>query len=123
MVWIEVDDDEPRYLAFRQSGDDIGDRGLGGELDRGIAEAEALGAQAHLRHRFFARDIDGAVAGPRQRRRRLQQYRRFADAGIAGHQQHRTAHETAAGDAIEFGDAGRQPRGVMGFAGERLKGE
>ena len=85
MVWIEFDDDEARRLAFGQRGDDVLDRGLGGELDRRIAEAQPLGAQPHLRHGLFAGDVDGAVAGAGKRRRRLDQQRRFADAGIAGH--------------------------------------
>ena len=84
---------------------------------------EPLGAQPHLRHRFFARDVDGAMAGARQRRGGLDQQRRFADAGIAAHQQHRAAHKAAAGDAVEFGDAGGQPRRVMRVAGQRLERE
>ncbi len=67
------------------------------------AKAEPLGAQPHLRHRLLAGDVDGAVAGARQRRCGLDQQRRFADAGIAAEQQHRAAHEAAAGDAVEFG--------------------
>ena len=40
-----------------------------------------------------------------ERGRGLDQKRRLADAGIAGHQQHRAAHKTAAGDAVELGHA------------------
>ena len=40
------------------------------------------------------------MTGPRQRGGGLDQQRRFADARVAGHQQHRTAHEAAAGDAV-----------------------
>ena len=116
-----VDDDEARRLAFRQRGDDVLDRGLGGEFDRRIAQAQPLGAQPHLADRLFARDIDGALAGARQRRGGLDQQRRFADAGIARHQDDRAAHEAAAGDAVELGDAGGQARGVMRLAGQRLE--
>ena len=35
------------------------------------------------------------------------QQRRLADAGIAAEQQHRAAHQAAAGDAVELGDAAR----------------
>ena len=84
---------------------------------------QPLGAQAHLRDRLLAGDIDRAVAGARQRGGGLDQQRRFADAGIAAHQQHRAAHEAAAGDAVEFGDAGGQARGLMRLAGERLERE
>ena len=88
-----------------------------------LAEAEPLGAQPHLRHRLFAGDVDRAVAGARQRRGGLDQQGRFADAGIARHQQHRAAHEAAAGDAVELGHAGRQARGLLGLAGQRLERE
>ena len=118
-----IDDDEARRRAFGQRGDDVLDRGLGRELDLGVAEAEPFGAQPHLRHRLLAGDVDRAVAGARQRRRGLDQQGRFADAGVAGHQQHRAADEAAAGDAVEFGDAGRQARRLVGLAGQRLKRE
>ena len=86
-----------------------------------VAQAEPLGAQAYLRHRFFTGDVDRAMAGAGQRRGGLDQQGRFADAGIAAHQQDGAAHKAAAGDAVEFGDAGGQARGVMRVAGERLE--
>ena len=118
-----VDDDEARRLALAHRRDDVLDRGFGGELDRRLGKAEALGAQPHLRDRFFAGDVDRAVAGFRERRGRLDQQRRFSDAGIARHQQHRAAHEPAAGHAVEFGHAGGKARGVMRLARERLERE
>ena len=108
-----VDDDEARGRALGQRRDDVLDRGLGGELDRQRRQAEPLRAQPHLRDRFLAGNIDRAVAGLRQRRRDLDQQRRFADAGIAAEQQHRSAHEAAAGDAVEFGNAGGEPGRVL----------
>ena len=117
-----IDDDQPRRLALGHGGDDVLDRGFGGEFD-GFAQAQPLGAQPHLRDRFLAGDVDRAVAGARERGGGLQQQRRFADAGIARHQQHRAAHEAAAGDAVEFGDAAGQARGLMRLAGERLERE
>ncbi len=41
--------------------------------------------------------------------------------GIAADQQHRAAHEAAAGDAVEFGNAGREPWRILILAGQRLK--
>ena len=123
MVWIESMTTRRGVLPSRQRRDDVLDRGLGRELDRRVGEAEPLGAQPHLRDGFLAGDVDGAVAGARERRRGLDQQRRFADAGIARHQQHRAAHEAAAGDAVEFGDAGGQARRVLRLAGERLERE
>ena len=88
-----------------------------------VGEAEPLGAQPHLRHRLLAGDVDRAMARARERRGDLDQQRRLADAGIAAEQQHRAAHEAAAGDAVELGDAGRQARGLVRLAGERLERE
>ena len=59
------------------------------------------------------------LPGLGQRRRRLQQQRRFADARIAADQHRRAVDEPAAGDAVEFGDAGLDPRRGVGHAGER----
>ncbi|KTT78199.1 hypothetical protein SA6_12130 [Staphylococcus epidermidis] len=47
--------------------------------------------------------------------------RPFADAGIAPNQQHQAADKAAAGDAVELGHAGRQPRRVLGLAGQRFQ--
>ena len=116
-----VDDDQARRLALAQRGDDVLDRGFGRKLDRRFRQPEAFRAQPHLRDRFFARNVDGAVSGLRQRGRGLDQQRRFADAGIARHQQHRAAHEAAAGDAVEFGHAGRETGRLVRFARERLE--
>ena len=100
---------------MRERRHDILDRGFGGEFDRRIGQAEALGAQPHLRDGFFAGDVDGAVTAARVGGGDFDQQRRFADAGIAAKQQHRTAHQPAAGHAIEFGDAGGKPRRFAAF--------
>ncbi len=121
MVWIEFDDHQLRRRAFGQRGDDVLDGGLGGEFDRRVGETQPFGAQSHLGDRFLAGDIDGTLARLRQRRGDLNQQRRLADAGVAAKQQHRSAHEAAAGDAIEFGDSGGEARGVLAFAGQRLE--
>ena len=105
IVWIESMMMRRGGLPSRHGRDDVLDRCLGRKFDRRLGEAEPLGAQPHLRDRFFARDVDRAVAGLRERGGGLDQQRRFADAGIARHQQHRAAHEPAAGDAIELGHA------------------
>ena len=94
MVWIEIDHDQARHRAFRQRRDDVLDRGFRGKLHRRVGKAEPLGAQPHLRHRLFARNIHRAMAGPRHQRGCLRQQRRFADAGIAADQQHRARGQT-----------------------------
>ncbi len=106
---------------FGKSCDDVFNRSLSGELHRSGSKSKAFGAQAHLRHSLLARDVDRAVFGLRHQARRLDQQRRLADAGIAAQQQHRAAHKTAAGDAVELGHAGRKPRRVLALAGEQFE--
>jgi hypothetical protein len=115
-----VDDDEAWRFALGQRRHDILDRGLGRQLDLGAGKPEPLGAQPHLRHRLLARNIDRAVAGLGERGRNLDQERRFADAGVAAEEQHRAAHEAAAGDAVELGKPRCEPRRLLSGAGERL---
>ncbi len=121
MVWIEFDNDQARRLAFRQRCDDVLDRGLRGKLDGAVPQAQSLGAQANLRHGFFTRDIDRAMADAGQCRRGLNEEGRFADARIAAHQQDGAAYKAAARYAIQFADAGGQTRGIMRVAGKRLE--
>ena len=90
---------------MRQRRDDILDRGFRSDLDGGVGETKPFGAQPHLGHGFLAGNIDGAVPGAGEGGRDLQQQRRFADAGIAAEEQHRAAHQAAAGHPVEFGDA------------------
>ena len=123
MVWIESITISRGTAPSDKRGDDVLDRGFGGQLHRRVGEAQTLGAQPHLRHRFLAGDIDRAMAGPRHQAGSLRQQRRFADAGIAADQQHRAAHETAAGDAIEFGHPGGQAGGIVALAGQAFQRE
>ena len=98
-----IEDDQVRPLALGDGRQDVLDIGFGGELDRrSRPHAEPLRAQPDLRDRLFAGDIDDAVAPAGERRGRLRQQRRLADAGIAADQQRRAAHEAAAGGAVEF---------------------
>jgi hypothetical protein len=86
-----------------------------------FGEPEPLGAQPHLRHRLLAGNIDDAVAAVGERRAGLDQQRRLADAGLAADQHHGARHEAAAGDAVEFGDAGGDARRRPRLAGQALK--
>ena len=94
-------DDAGRRLLLqrRQNVFDIGGRA---ERHFRVRQSHARGAQAHLRHRLFAGDIDGRAALVRVRRERLKNERRFADARIAADEKRRARHQAAAGDAIEF---------------------
>src|SRR5205823_13560888 len=69
------------------------------------------------------RDEDDRLLIPGKRARHLQEQRRLANAGIAAQEQHRAAHESAAGDAIELGNAGSEPRRRLACTAERLEGE
>ena len=108
-----IDDDEIGRRSGFERRQDVRQAGFAGERDRRIRQAEALGAQAHLRRRFLAGKIDGAPAGARQRRRELQQQRRFADARLAADEQRRSRDDAAAGDAVELADAGREARRLL----------
>ena len=118
-----VDDHQTRRLAVGEGGDDVLDRGLGGKLDLRVRELQPLGAQPHLRHRLLAGDIDRAVAGASERGRDLEQERRFADPRIAAQEEDRSAHEAAAGDAVELGQPAGEAGRIARFAGERLERE
>jgi hypothetical protein len=63
------------------------------------------------------------VASARECGRNFDQQGRFADAGIAAEEQHRAAHQSAAGDAVELGDAAAKARRLVCFALERFNGE
>src|SRR5947207_6866822 len=63
------------------------------------------------------------MPGAREQAGRLRQKCRFADAGVTADQQHRAAHETAAGDAVEFGHARGQARGLVALAGQAFQRE
>ena len=78
-----VDHESRGVLPLRQRCDDVLDRGLGRQARPRLGKAEPFGAQPHLRDGFFAGDVDGAVAGVRERGGGLDQQRRFADARIA----------------------------------------
>lgn len=53
---------------------------------------------------------------PCERRRRLGQQRRLANARVTAHQERGAAHEAAAGCTVEFADAGDDARRVLDLA-------
>ena len=114
-----IDDDEIDRRAGLQRGEDVLHLRLGGERDRRVAQAEALGAQPDLADRLLAGDIDDAASGARQRGGDLDQDGRFADARIAADEERGARHEAAADDPVELADAGERARQLRRFAGER----
>ncbi len=115
-----VDDEKPRRRALRHCRDNIFDRGFGGDFETCLGKAHTLSAQPHLSHGFFAGDIDRALLVARKGCGDIEKERRFADAGIAAEKDDRAAHQAAAGDAVELGDAGRDSRRLV--ARRRLQG-
>ena len=118
-----IDDDELRRVARAERGDDVLDQRLRRQLHRRAGEAEPRRPQPHLFGRFLARDIDDATAAPRQRGAGLDQQRRLADARFAADQCGRAGDEAAAGDPVEFADAGDDARLRRGGAGKVLERE
>ena len=80
--------------------------GLGqhGHLERGAGQP--LGAQADLRGRLLARDVQRAPPGALQVPERHRGQRRLADARRAADQHQRAGDEPAAQDAVELADRG-----------------
>ena len=106
-----VDHDQSGVARLFQAGGDVAQVDRGGEADLRVGDAEAPGAQAHLLDRFFARDVQHALAGTAEGGGGLQQHGGFADARIARDQHRRGGHEAAAQDAVEFGHAGGDAAG------------
>ena len=90
--------------------------GLGehGHVERAAAAGQPLGAQADLRGRLLAGDVERAPAGQREVAQRHVRERRLADARRAAEQDERAGHEAAAEHAVELADAGRKPRHALG---------
>ena len=109
-----VDDGERRALGL-EGGEDVAEVGLGGELQGGVGEAEAGGAQADLGGGLLAGDVDGGLAAGGEGGGGLQEEGGLADAGVAADEDGRGGDEAAAEDAVELGDAGEG-------AGERRLG-
>ena len=74
--------------------------------------AQALGAQAHLRRRLLAGDVEHVAAGRDQVAQRGGGDGGLADAGRAAQQHQRAGHDAPAQDAVELADAGREARDV-----------
>ena len=61
------------------------------------------------------------MAPASERGRNLDQQRRLADAGVTAEKEHGAAHESAAGDAIEFWQSRGEPWRLVVGPGQRLK--
>jgi hypothetical protein len=95
--------------------------GLRKDVERGRArafrrvDAEALATRLDLVLRFLAGTVEHRPDGPGEMCRRLQEERGLPDPRLPAEQHQRTRHHTAAQDAIELGDTGRDPLGDNGI--------
>ena len=99
-------DDHQRRLDAADFLEDALDAGLGKQVERRVADAEAIAARLDLVLGFFARGIEHRADRLREVRGRLQQQRGLADAGLAAEQDQRAGNDAAAEHAIELADAG-----------------
>ena len=114
-----IDDEQRGRFALAQSRQDVAHRGGRGELHRRLAKPQPPRAQAHLIRRFLAGNIGDRKAGISEPRRRLQQQRRFADAGVSAQKHRGSGHDPAAKRQIELRDPRADTRGQRYVAIER----
>jgi hypothetical protein len=88
------------------------DARFGQQIERRLSHAEPVAAALHLVLGFLARGVEDRAVIAREVRRRLEQQRGLADAGLAAEQHQRPGHDAAAEHAVELVDAGREPLGV-----------
>ena len=113
MVWIESTTSE-RRSDLLDVGQHRAEVGLRREEELVVDTAGAVGAQPHLGRGLLAGDVEGALAGAGGLGGHLQQQGALAHAGLAGQQDRRARHQSAAQHAVELG----HPAG----AGHRLGG-
>src|SRR5258705_8235786 len=101
---VDHGEDRP-HLADRL--DDRAEVGFAQHVDAAAVDAETARAQLDLCSGLLPRYIkDAAALG--QRGGGLHEHRALADPGVAAEQDERTAHDTAAENAIEFAETGRE---------------
>ena len=105
-------DDHQRRLEAGDLFEDALDAGLRQEIERRRADAEPVAAALDLVLRLLAGRVEHGADVAGEVRRRLQQQRGLADAGLAAEQHQRSRDDAAAEHAVEFADAGRQPLGL-----------
>ncbi len=102
---------------------DVAQRCLGRQVDGSVGHAHAVGARADLLDGLLAGDIGAASATTRRLAADLQQKGGLADPGVAAQQDRRAGHDAAAADAVELGDASRDPFQAWGFGGQAFEGQ
>ena len=109
-----IDDDE-RRLEPLDLFEDALEAGFGEQVQRRPVDRQPLAAQLDLMLGLFARAVENGTDVARHVRGHLQQQRGFSDARLAAEQHERAGNDAATEDAIELGDARRNPRRVGGL--------
>ena len=105
--------DHARVGALRfERGQDALQRGLGDRRHRERALPEPLGAEAHLRGRLLAGDVERLPARGLEVPERHPGEGRLADPGRAAEQDQRPGHEATAEHPVELSDPRQQPLGA-----------
>ena len=100
---------------------DVAQGGLGGQFHRGVGQAHAGGAAAHLFDSFLAGDVGAFDAAQGRLGDHLQHQGRLAHAGIAADQDGAAGDHAAATDPVELVDAGGDAGRGRGLALQALK--
>ena len=116
-----VDHHDVRGLGLER-GKDVAQARLGRQQHRRLGQAQSLGAQADLRTRLLAGDINGLEPGAPEARRRLQQQRRLPDPRVAPDKDRRGCDKSATQNPVELRDATRHPRGRAFVGCQRSEG-
>ena len=98
--------DERAGLHVVELGLDRGEVGLRPEEQAVCGDPEPLRAHLDLCRRLLRRHVQDGRGHVRERPRRLQEQRAFADARIPAHEDERAADDAAAQNAVELADAG-----------------
>ena len=107
-----VDDQQRRFEPLDFVEDALGAR-LCQKIERRVADAETLAAALHLVLGLLARAVQDRPGALRELRRRLQQQRALADAGLATEEHEAAGNETAAEHPVELADARGDALGLL----------
>ena len=102
-----IDREHAELFAGADASQDRLDTRLGQELERHLADAQALRAQPDLVERLLARHVATRDAR-REIRERAQQQRRLADSRVTAEQHDAARHEPAAEHAVELAEPGAE---------------
>ena len=112
-----IDDDQIGLFSI-QGGQNIAQIGLSGEDHRAFAKTKALGAHAHLRRGFLARDVNDLQTIAGETCGGLQQQSGFADPRIPTDQERAGLDQSASQNPVQFCHASHGARGRFFHRGQ-----